>query len=236
MSFEFREPLQVGLTSIVIPCYNAARYLAETLETASSQTYTPTEIIVVDDGSTDGSAELILAYGDQVKAEFGPNRGASAARNRGTALARGEFIQYLDADDLLIPDALEKRVAALQQSTADVAYSDWEMLIESKPNVFEVGERLTRQIEEFHVSPDMAMLNGFWVPLPAIMYRRSIVEKLAGWQEELEFAEDGRFMIDAALAGAQIRTRGGSWHPGPRASHQPFPTYQRGSHRSGCLS
>src|SRR3954465_6548006 len=123
MAFEFPEPPQTGLVSIVIPCYNSARFLVETVESALSQTYTPAEIILVDDGSTDGSAELIRSYGHRVKAEFGPNCGGGAARNRGTALARGEFIQYLDADDLLIPDAIEKRVAALQQSTADVAYS-----------------------------------------------------------------------------------------------------------------
>src|SRR5215211_2892046 len=141
MSFGFREPLQVGLTSIVIPCYNAARYLAETLESAFTQTYTPTEIIVVDDGSTDGSVELIQTYGNRVRAEYGPNRGASAARNQGTALARGEFIQYLDADDLLTHDAIEKRVAGLRQNTADVAYSSgWETLIERELDVFEIGE------------------------------------------------------------------------------------------------
>ena len=73
----------------------------------------------------------------RVNAEFGPNRGASAARNRGTALARGEFIQYLDADDLLTPDAIERRVAVLEETGADVAYSDWEKLVEVEPGVFE---------------------------------------------------------------------------------------------------
>src|SRR5215213_982432 len=130
MSFGFREPLQVGLTSIVIPCYNAARYLVETLESAFTQTYSPTEIIIVDDGSLDGSPQLIRGYGDRLKAEFLPHRGGGGARNRGTALARGEFIQYLDADDLLMPDAIARRVAALQNGDVDVAYSDWQKLVE----------------------------------------------------------------------------------------------------------
>src|SRR5262245_14900968 len=99
MPLEFWES---GLVSVVIPCYNAERFLAETLESAFAQTYPHTEIIVVDDGSTDGSAKLIKDYGDRVKAELGANRGGSAARNRGTALARGEFIQFLDADDVLV--------------------------------------------------------------------------------------------------------------------------------------
>src|SRR6476660_3095578 len=111
-----------GLVSVVVPCYNAERFLAETLQSAFIQTYPEIEVIVLDDGSTDGTADLIRSYGDRVRAEFGPNRGASAARNRGTALALGEFIQYLDCDDLLTPDALERRVDVLKKSGADVAY------------------------------------------------------------------------------------------------------------------
>ena len=131
MPLKFDTAPRPGLVSVVIPCYNARRFLSETLESALAQTYPYIEIIVVDDGSTDGTTELIRAYVDRVKAEFGPNRGASAARNQGTTLAAGEFIQYLDADDLLVPDAIERRVAALQSVGADVAYSDWEKLVEN---------------------------------------------------------------------------------------------------------
>src|SRR5277367_2788041 len=102
-----------ALVSIIVPCYNAERFLVETLESAFVQSYQCTEIIVVDDGSTDRSAEIIRSYGNRVRGDFGPNRGASAARNRGTVLARGEFIQYLDADDLLPPGAIERRVNVL---------------------------------------------------------------------------------------------------------------------------
>ena len=101
MPLEHKQLPQPGVVSIVIPCYNCELFLAETLESAFAQSYAHTEMIVIDDGSTDGTARLIRSYAGRVKAEFGPNRGASAARNRGTALARGEFIQYLDADDLL---------------------------------------------------------------------------------------------------------------------------------------
>src|SRR5262245_42283737 len=149
MTLELREAPEPGLVSVIIPCYNGQRFLAKTLESAFAQTYPHTEIIVVDDGSTDGSIELIEAYGDRVRAEFGLNRGGSAARNRGTALARGEFIRYLDADDLLMPNALEQRVAALLKTGGDVAYSDWETLVEVEPGQFGVGERVVRRIEDF---------------------------------------------------------------------------------------
>src|SRR5262245_50097394 len=113
MLIEFKETARPGLVSIIIPCYNAERFLVETLESALTQSYPYTEIIVVDDGSSDGTRELIRAYADRVRADFGPNCGPCAARNRGTAVARGEFIQYLDADDLLAPDAIARRVVAL---------------------------------------------------------------------------------------------------------------------------
>ena len=201
MPLEFWES---GLVSVVIPCYNAERFLAETLESAFAQTYPHTEIIVVDDGSTDGSAKLIKDYGDRVKAELGANRGGSAARNRGTALARGEFIQFLDADDVLVPDALEQRVAALLKTGSDAAYSDWETLVEVEPGQFEFGERVVRRIEDFHTAPEMAILVGFWVPLAALVYRRSIVDKIGGWKEWLPIMQDGRFFQDAVLAGARF--------------------------------
>src|SRR5437764_379604 len=112
MPLKFNQTVEPGLVSIIIPCYNAERFLMETLESAFVQSYTHTEIIVIDDGSNDRTAELIRSCGKRVRSSFGPNRGASAARNRGMGLARGEFIQYLDADDLLVPDAIERRVDA----------------------------------------------------------------------------------------------------------------------------
>ena len=200
---ESKEAPQPGLVSIVVPCYNAERFLADTLASAFAQTYPHTETIVIDDGSTDGTGALIRSYGGRVRAECGPNRGASAARNPGTALARGEFIQYLDADDLLFPDAIERRVAALQATGAEVAYSDWETLVEVAPGAFEVGERVARRIEDLDVNPAIAQLK-FWAPLAALTYRRAIVEKIGGWKEWLPIIQDARFFQDAGLFGGRF--------------------------------
>jgi len=192
------------LVSIIIPCYNARQYLAETLESAFVQTYPSIEIIVVDDGSTDGTAELIRSYGRRVMAEFGPNRGPSAARNRGTALAGGAFIQYLDADDLLTRDAIERRVTVLKETDTDVAYSDWEKLVEAEPGVFAVHDRVTRRIEDVHADLEIALITHFWAPPAALTYRRTLVDRIGGWKEWLPIIQDARFLQDAGLVGGKF--------------------------------
>jgi glycosyltransferase involved in cell wall biosynthesis len=192
------------LVSIVIPCYNAREFLAETLESAFHQTYPRTEIIVVDDGSTDGTTELIRSYGSRVIAEFGPNRGASAARNRGTALARGSFIQYLDADDLLTSHAIEQRVAILEAEGADVAYSDWEKLVEIEPGAFALNEQVVRRIEDVHPILEIALITAFWAPPAALTYRRTLVDRIGGWKEWLPIIQDARFLQDAGLVGGKF--------------------------------
>jgi len=193
-----------GLVSIIIPCHNAERFLRQTLDSVFTQTYPHTEIIVIDDGSTDATAEVIRSYADRVTAEFGPNRGASAARNRGTALARGEFIQYLDADDLLMPGGIAARIAALKQSGADVAYSDWERLVEVEPDVFFASERVVRRIEDIDPNVEIALITSFWAPPAALTYRRSLVEKIGDWKEWLPIIQDARFLQDAGLVGGHF--------------------------------
>ncbi|MBI4484654.1 MAG: glycosyltransferase family 2 protein [Acidobacteria bacterium] len=96
--------------SVVIPNYNCARFLPETLESVFAQTCPDVEIIVVDDGSTDGSAALLERYADRVRVIHQENRGVSAARNRGIRESRGAFVAFLDADDLWQPEKLEKQL------------------------------------------------------------------------------------------------------------------------------
>jgi len=95
------------LVSVVIPCYNSQAYVGEAIRSALDQTHKNLEVIVIDDGSSDASLQVIKSFGQSVRWETGPNRGAPAARNRGAELARGEFIQFLDADDLLLPEKVE---------------------------------------------------------------------------------------------------------------------------------
>ena len=107
------------LVSIIIPCYNSQAFLKDAIASAVNQSYSHVEIIVIDDGSTDGSLEIIKSFGEQVRWETGKNQGAPLARNRGIELARGEYIKFLDADDVLLPDCLKTQLTQIQQTGPD---------------------------------------------------------------------------------------------------------------------
>ena len=100
--------------SVVIPCYNAAQFLGETLDSVLGQTYTPLEVIVVDDGSTDDSAAIAESYGPPVRVICQENQGESVARNRGIQEARGDWIAFLDADDVWMPTKLERQTEMIE--------------------------------------------------------------------------------------------------------------------------
>jgi glycosyltransferase involved in cell wall biosynthesis len=105
------------LVSILIPCHNAARWLAATLESALAQTWPRTEIILVNDGSTDDSAAIARGFASRgVRVIDQPNSGPGAALNRALRESTGEFVKFLDADDLISSDAVALQVAALGAS------------------------------------------------------------------------------------------------------------------------
>jgi glycosyltransferase involved in cell wall biosynthesis len=193
-----------GRVSVVIPCFNAEATIGEAVDSALGQTWRDIEIIVIDDGSKDGSADILRGFGGRIRAEFGPNRGASAARNRGTALAAGAYVQYLDADDLLTPDAIARRVEALEAAGADVAYGDWQRFESGADGSRVFGEIVARRIEDIDPDPEIACARSFWVPPAALLYTRRIVDAVGSWNERLPVIQDARFLFDAARRGARF--------------------------------
>lgn len=187
--------------SIIIPCYNAAPWIGETLRSALAQELGDLEVIVVDDGSTDGSADIVAREFPAVHLVRTPNGGPSKARNLGTALASGDFIQYLDADDLLAPGKLTVQLAALHETGADVAYGDWQRLSCDGDGVYRQAELAARRIEG---SAEIALFTDFWCPPAAYLYRRTIIERIGGWNEGLPVIQDARFALDAALRGGNF--------------------------------
>src|SRR5947209_3032355 len=126
--------------SVIIPCYNAGAWLQEAIESCFNQTYGPIEIIVVDDGSEDDSLSIARSYGDGVRVLTGPRRGISSARNRGFEGSSGKFIQFLDADDYLLPEKIERDVRFLEHERADAVYGDWRIQQHHPSGLFTLGE------------------------------------------------------------------------------------------------
>lgn len=130
------------LISIIIPVYNAQSYLAEAIESVLAQTYRMIEVIVVDDGSTDRSGHVARSYGMPVRYTFQANNGTGAARNRGVELAQGEFLAFLDQDDLWVKDKLRRQIAAFRHDPAlDVVFGRVEQFY--SPELLQCKEDVT---------------------------------------------------------------------------------------------
>src|SRR5438067_1592070 len=115
--------------SIIIPCFNGARYISRLVSSLRATLDSSIEVIFVDDGSTDGSGELFQRLLPGAVCVQQPNCGLGATRNRAAALARGEFLQLLDADDTIEAGKFETQLAFARARSLDVVYSDWRMVI-----------------------------------------------------------------------------------------------------------
>ncbi len=188
------------MISVVIPAFNSARWIGATLESVRAQKQSDLEVIVIDDGSTDDSVLLVEREFPECRLVRTPNQGASRARNLGTSLASGEYIQYLDADDLLAEGKLQIQLESLEASGADVAYGDWQRLV-LRTGEFVPGETIVRRIAG---EPELDLFGGFWCPPAAYLFRRGIVDQVGGWNLNLPVVEDARFALDCALHGAQF--------------------------------
>ena len=192
------------MISVIVPCYNAERTIGSTIESALAQDVEK-EVIVIDDGSTDESPRIIASFGAQIRAEFGPNRGVSAARDLGGELANGKFLQFVDSDDQLLPGTLQERLAAITESGADAAYTDWQKLRETSSGSFVRDEIIVPPRLLLEEDAEAACADSrFWLPPVAILYRREIVARVGGWRANLPVIQDARFLFDVAAKGGKF--------------------------------
>ncbi|MCY1521615.1 poly-beta-1,6 N-acetyl-D-glucosamine synthase [compost metagenome] len=182
------------LVSVIIPAYNAEKTIKETLDSVFRQTYQPIEIIVVNDGSTDHTLEILKTYQDKIHLISTENRGVSHSRNLGFSKATGYYIQYLDADDLLKPEKLLAQVCAMQLNDADVGYGDWQRFTLSNGEI-RIEDTIQRTIK---YDIEIELFTDFWCPPAALLYSRRIAEKLK-WNEHLPVIQDARYLLDAAI-------------------------------------
>jgi glycosyltransferase involved in cell wall biosynthesis len=171
--------------AVVIPCFNQAHYLAEAIESVLAQTLRPAELIVVDDGSEDNSFEVAGRY-EAVTRVRQPNQGVAAARNAGWRTASGESLVFLDADDRLLPEALEVGVAALHQRPQVAFVSGVPRDIGDDGRILPgLGQPLVTQDHFVCLLEDCFIWSG-----SSIVYRRSALEAVGGFDESLVAADD----------------------------------------------
>lgn len=194
------------LISVIIPCYNAEHWLSEAIDSCLTQSYQPVEIIVIDDGSTDGSLEVIKSYGDRITWETGPNQGGNHARNRGFARSKGNYIQFLDADDYLLPQKLEKQAHFLEITGADVVYGDWRHQYHLENDDINLDD-----VKVSGNQPDIlkSLLSGWWVSPACILFRRSAIESSGGWDETFTAGQDKDFFLSIVMSGAVVKYQPG---------------------------
>ncbi|MFO7537083.1 MAG: glycosyltransferase [Chloroflexota bacterium] len=188
------------LVSVIIPAYNCAAYIAQTVDSVLAQTYAHCEIIVVDDGSTDETAHVLAPYNGRIHLARQQNQGVSAARNHGLCLAQGDYLLFLDADDLLLPPKLAQQVTILEhQPHLGAVHSGWRLIDEQ-------GHFL-QEVTPWHSAPRLDLEAWLrWKPafLGAILFRRSWLGQTTGFDESLRQAEDVDLLLRLSLKGCMF--------------------------------
>jgi glycosyltransferase involved in cell wall biosynthesis len=169
-----------GLISVVMPCYNASAYLASAVDSVLSQSYPDVELIVVDDGSTDGSQAILKGYGNRIVRVEQKNRGPGPARNRGISMAKGELIAFLDADDWWSAECLEQLHRSLIDSRAALAYCGWQNV--GKPG--KAGEPYIPPDYEAGSKADRFLRTAAPWPIHAALCRRTVLDEVGGGFDE----------------------------------------------------
>ena len=201
-------PLQSSpkrLVSVIVPAYNRADTIGDTLDTITSQKGWPFEILVIDDGSSDDTAAIARRHAPQARVIVQKNQRRSAARNNGARLAAGEFLYFFDSDDLMEPDAIARLAgclhahpeAALAYGSALEFVDDPAAAVPRMPECDKSGDLLRQHLEQPFLIPIMAMVRKDWF------------ERVGGMTTQLDYCEDYHFFLKLSALGAQYRCIGG---------------------------
>jgi glycosyltransferase involved in cell wall biosynthesis len=172
------------LVTVIVPCYNGAAFLEETLRSALAQSHPLVEILVIDDGSTDGSCKIAERF--PIRYIRQENRGLSEARNTGIRESRGTYVVFLDADDRLKPQAIARGLRALDMRP------DCAMAVGDHVFIAADGSHLANSAKQFDISHHFETLlkSNFIEMISTVLFRRSVLEEVGGFNTALRVAED----------------------------------------------
>ncbi|MCL2744570.1 MAG: glycosyltransferase [Planctomycetaceae bacterium] len=185
------------LVSVIIPAYNSEKFVAETIQSVISQTYANWECIVVNDGSTDNTAEVVKPFlqDDRIRLVHKENGGLSSARNAGMEKATGELFAFLDADDIWLPEKLEKSIAFFNQHPEAGVCGTNKQNFNSQgiiPNSAETGGVYSSDATVAIFTAELS------IPASSIMIRRRVWDTIGGFDEHYRYAEDYDFLLRAS--------------------------------------
>jgi hypothetical protein len=189
-----------SIVSILIPCFNAEKWIKRAVESALAQTWPHKEVIVIDDGSRDRSLAIIKSFENRIRFETGPNRGGNVARNRLLQLACGDWLQYLDADDYLLPDKIERQMAFIETGRdVDVVFGA--VTMEQWRN----GEahRELLPIPEPH-DPWVLLARWYLPQTGACLWRKQAVVDVGGWKADQPCCQEHELYLRLLMAGKRF--------------------------------
>jgi glycosyltransferase involved in cell wall biosynthesis len=191
--------------SVIIPNYNRATIVSDTIENMLLQSLPPDEIIVVDDCSTDDSVSVLKSFGNKITLIQQPeNRGQGAARNAALRIVTGDFVQFMDSDDLASLNKLQHQSAILEETDADIVYSPWVRGYFMK-KVFE-PEDVVLQQQALPTVKDMLtwFLTEWSIIFQQCLFRRVFLEKVGFYREDMRLHEDREFFVRLLLARPKV--------------------------------
>jgi hypothetical protein len=184
--------------SIVVPCYNAGIYLAAAINSALEQSHPSREVIVIDDGSSDGSLDVIKGFGSRIRSESGPNRGGNYARNRGLVLAQGQFCQFLDGDDLLDSNKVEVQLKLFE---ADPSLDYLVGVARIWRGDFPQAGRAETWGPPHGGDLITEWLRGTIAQTNTMLWRTGFLRSIGGWNEDFPSHQDNEVVLRAMMAG-----------------------------------
>lgn len=181
--------------SVIIPAYNAQKYLSETISSVINQTYQNLEIIIVDDGSTDKTKEIIHSFSDsRITYFYQSNSGVSTARNKGIEIATGDYFAFLDSDDVWLEDNIEEKVELLERSNKyDIAFSSI-IFINGQSERGEIYNSVTK----LDTKTLLSWQNNLITSPSILVCTRRVIDEIKGFDSELSTAADQDFLFRAS--------------------------------------